>query len=281
MDVTVIGAVLTASLLHASWHALVKSTGDRLVALAGMNAVSTLAAIVALPFVSPPPAIGFLIIAGSVVLHCGYKIGLASLYVRADLSQAYPLARGLTPIMAALLGLVVLGEWPSRSAGLGILLVSIGLFALTREKIGRHVSLWTLLAAAVTGLCVAAYSVVDAYAIRLTGDWFGFTVWLVLCDGTAFLAYVFLVQGRTTVLAAWNEGWGRVILSGGFGVVSFSVFLWALGRAPVGAVSALRETSVLFAAVLGATVLRETASWLRYAAAISVMAGVITIAVFR
>lgn len=281
MDIRVIGAVLAASLLHASWHALVKSTGDRLVALAGMNVVSTLAAVCALPFVSRPPAIVFLIIAGSVLLHSGYKVGLASLYVRADLSQAYPLARGLTPIMAALLGLVALGEWPSRSAMVGILLVSAGLFALTREKIGRHVSLWTVLVASITGLCVAAYSVVDAYAIRLTGDWLGFTVWLVLCDGSAFLVYVFLVQGQTTVLASWKDGWGRVIASGGFGVVSFSVFLWALGRAPVGAVTALRETSVLLAAMLGALVLKETASWLRYVAAASVTAGVITIALFR
>jgi drug/metabolite transporter (DMT)-like permease len=138
-----------------------------------------------------------------------------------------------------------------------------------------------LAVAALTGLCVAAYSVLDAYGIRVSGDWFGFTVWLVLCDCATFLAYTFAAQGPGAVVAAWHERWGRVVVSGLFGVVSFGVFLWALGRAPVGGVTALRETSVLFAAVLGVAVLKEAATWLRYAAAVSVMAGVAAIAVFR
>jgi drug/metabolite transporter (DMT)-like permease len=138
-----------------------------------------------------------------------------------------------------------------------------------------------LAVATLTGLCVAAYSVLDAYGIRLGGDWFGFTVWLVLCDCAVFLAYTFVAQGPAVVVAAWHERWGRVVVSGLFGIVSFGVFLWALGRAPVGGVTALRETSVLFAAALGAVLLKETATWLRYAAAVSVTAGVVAIAVFH
>jgi len=281
MDPLVIGAVLAASLLHASWHALVKSTADRLTALAGMNLVACVAAIGLVPFVGVPSAFVFLVIAASVVLHVGYKVGLAALYVRADLGQAYPMARGLTPVIATLLGFLTLGEWPRPSVLLGIGLVSAGLLALTRENVARRVSLRMLAVAALTGFCVAAYSVLDAYGIRISGDWFGFTVWLVLCDCALFLAYTFLVQGSAAVLAAWQERWGRVIVSGLFGIVSFGVFLWALGRAPVGGVTALRETSVLFAAVLGAAVLKEAATWLRYAAAVSVMAGIIAIAVFH
>ena len=281
MDIVVAGALLAASLLHASWHALVKSTGDRVIALAGMNLVAAVAALCALPFVAPPAALVFLIIGASVVLHGGYKIGLASLYVRADLGQAYPLARGLTPIMATIFGLLALGEWPSPPVLAGVLLVSAGLLALARENVQRRVTGATLAVGAVTGTCVAAYSVLDAYAIRLNGDWLGFTVWLVLCDSAVFVTYALLRRGRRTVLAAWREGWSGVVVSGAFGLTSFGVFLWALGRAPVGGVTALRETSVLFAAILGAVVLRETATWVRYAAAVSVMAGVVTISMFR
>jgi drug/metabolite transporter (DMT)-like permease len=281
MDPLVIGAVLAASLLHASWHALVKSTTNRLTALAGMNLVAAAAALCLLPFVRMPSGFVFLIIAASVVLHVGYKVGLAALYVRADLGQAYPMARGLTPIMATVLGFVALGELPHASVLFGIALVSAGLLALARENVARRVTLRMLAVAALTGLSVAAYSVLDAYGIRLNGDWLGFTVWLVLCDCLTFLAYVFAVQGPRAVVTEWAERWGRVIVSGLFGIVSFGVFLWALGRAPVGGVTALRETSVLFAAVLGATVLKEASTWWRYAAAVSVMAGVVAIAVFR
>ena len=281
MDPLVIGAVLAASLLHASWHALVKSTTDRLTALAGMNLVAGMAALGFLPFVRVPSGLVFLIIAASVVLHVGYKIGLAALYVRADLGQAYPLARGLTPIMATLLGFITLGQLPKPSVLAGIALVSAGLLALTRENVARRITLTMLGVAAATGLSVAAYSVLDAYGIRLNGDWLGFTAWLVVCDCAVFLAYTFLTQGSPAVLAAWGERWGGVVISGLFGLVSFSVFLWALSRAPVGGVTALRETSVLFAAILGATFLKEAATWLRYAAAVSVMTGVIAIAVFH
>jgi drug/metabolite transporter (DMT)-like permease len=281
MDLTVIAAVLAASLLHASWHALVKATTDRLTALAGMNLVAAVAALGLLPFVSVPKGAVFPIIAASVVLHAGYKVGLAALYLRADLGQAYPMARGLTPIMATVLGFLALGQLPHPSVLLGIALVSAGLLALTRENVARRITVRLLAVAALTGLCVAAYSVLDAYGIRLNGDWLGFTAWLVLCDCITFLAYTFMVQGPAPVLAAWGERWGRVIVSGLFGIVSFGVFLWALGRAPVGGVTALRETSVLFAAILGVTLLREAATWLRYAAAVSVMAGVVAIAVFR
>ncbi|MBV8534871.1 MAG: EamA family transporter [Alphaproteobacteria bacterium] len=281
MDPLVIGAVLAASLLHASWHALVKSTADRLTALAGMNLVAGIVALGLVPVVRVPSSFVFLVIAASVVLHVGYKVGLAALYVRADLGQAYPLARGLTPIMATLLGFLTLGELPRPAVLLGVLLVSAGLLALTRENVARRVTAPMLGVAALTGLCVAAYSVLDAYGIRVGGDWFGFTVWLVLCDCAMFLAYTFLAQGPRVVVAAWDERWSRVIVSGLFGIVSFGVFLWALGRAPVGGVTALRETSVLFAAILGTAVLKEAATWVRYAAAVSVMAGVVAIAVFR
>lgn len=281
MGISVIGAVLAASLLHASWHALVKSTADRLTALAGMNLFSAAIALACTPFVHLPPRMIFLIIGASVVLHGGYKVGLAALYGRADLGQAYPLARGLTPIMATILGLAGLGEWPKPSILAGICLVSAGLFALTRETVAERITGRTLLVAALTGLCVAAYSVLDAYAIRLNGDWLGFTVWLVLCDSGLFVVYTLATRGPSPVLASWRTGWAGVVVSGTFGVISFSVFLWALGRAPVGPVTALRETSVLFAAILGAAVLKETATWLRYAAAVSVMAGVVTIAVFH
>ena len=287
MEAGVAAAVLAASLLHATWHALVKSSGDRVAALAGMNLVSGAAAFSIMPLVAPPTLLVAAIIAGSVLLHGAYKIALAKLYSRADLSQGYPLARGLTPLIATLLGLVVLNEVPSNLSLLGILLIAIGIAGLMLERDEGHLSriagalsLPTILAAVVAGSAVAAYSVVDAYGGRLSGDWLGFTVWLIACDSTAFVAYA-LATRRSGALSVWRHTWARTLFSGVLGTVSFGVFMWALTRAQVGAVAALRETSILFAALLGSLFLGERTTWIRLASTATVMTGVAAISFLR
>ena len=277
MDPLVVAAMLAASLLHASWHALVKASEDRVIALAGMNVVSGVCALALLPLAGGLPAAAWAVIAGSVLLHAGYKIALARLYLLADLGQAYPLARGLTPIFAAALAFALLSEVPGTAVLAGLALISTGIVLLAFEKRDSRISFAAAIAALVTSGTVAAYSVVDAYGVRLTGDWFSFTVWLVAADSALFVSYSLITRGAP-VLLAWRSGWQRVLLSGGLGVTSFSVFMWALGKAPVGPVSALRETSILFAAIIGVLVLRETPSRIRIAAAAAVMCGVGAIA---
>jgi len=208
MDTLVASAVLAASLLHASWHALVKSTGDRVLALAGMNLVSTATALAFLPLTKPLPAAAFAIIAGSILLHGGYKLALARVYVAADLGQAYPLARGMTPLMAAALAFAALGEYPRPLELTGIGLVCAGLLLLAFEGNEQRLSLRTIALAACAGLSVAAYSVVDAYGIRMTGDWFSFTVWLVALDGAVFVGYALATRGRNAI-RTWKENSGQ------------------------------------------------------------------------
>lgn len=280
MDLLVVAAMLAASLLHASWHALVKASEDRVIALAGMNVVSGACALALLPLAGGLPAAAWAVIAGSVLLHAGYKIALARLYRLADLGQAYPLARGFTPILAAALAFALLGEVPGAAALLGLALISAGIVLLAFEQRGVRVSLAAAIAALLTGGTVAAYSVVDAYGVRLAGDWFSFTVWLVAADSALFVAYALVTRGAPALLA-WRSGWQRVLVSGALGVGSFGVFMWALGKAPVGPVSALRETSILFAAIIGVVVLRETPSRIRIAAAAIVTSGVGAIALAR
>ncbi len=280
MDPLVIAAMLAASLLHATWHAMVKSSGDQVVALAGMNIVSGSIAIALLPvagFISAP---ALAVVLGSVLLHVGYKIALARLYTFADLGQAYPLARGLTPLIAAALAFAFLDEMPAPSALAGLGFVSIGVLALGFERQERSVPIPTLAAAIAASTMVAAYSVVDAFGVRLAGDWFAFTAWLIAADSCVFVGYAVVTRGKP-VVQAWRAGWQRVIVSGGLGTASFGVFMWALGQAPVGPVSALRETSVVFAALLGTFVLGERGGAVRYAGVLTVMAGVGAIAMAR
>lgn len=280
MDPGVAAAVLAASLLHASWHALVKSSGDRVVALAGMSVVSGAVALGVIPFVRLPTALAAAVIAGSVLLHGGYKLALAHLYARADLSQAYPVARGLTPVIATGFGLFFLGEFPASMGLLGIIAIAAGVAGLMLERRAERMRLSTLGAAVAAGTAVAAYSVLDAYGVRVNGDWLGFTAWLVACDSAAFSAYAVATRG-SAARRIWRREWGRTLVSGLLGIAAFGVFMWALGRAQVGPVTALRETSVIFAAILGAMLLKERMSAVRWMCAAAVMAGAVAISLSR
>jgi drug/metabolite transporter (DMT)-like permease len=276
LDLLTIALMLTAALLHAGWHSLVKSGADQTVTLAGMGMVAATLACAALPFVPAPSAAVWLVLATSVALHVGYKLCLAHAYRHGDLGEAFPLARGMVPLFATVSALVTLGQVPTAGQALGIAAVSAGLVIVLLER--QRSANWRLLAgAAGAGLAVAGYSVLDAYGIRLLGDWMGFTAWLVVLDSATFLAMSRLQRGASL----WRDlmrSRGRILASGVLGLASFCVFLWALGRGPVGAVSALRETSTLFAIAIGVAFYRERLSAARLAGASLMMAGVVGIA---
>ena len=272
--------MLAAALAHATWHALVKSSGDRVVALAGMSLVSGALAIAALPFVAMPRPAVLIVIAFSVLLHTGYKLALAHLYEKADLSRAYPLARGITPVLATLLAFGFLSERPSAVTSGGVLCISFGIAGLIFERGQKPLSLTATAAAVAAGTAVAAYSALDAYGVRLNGDWLSFTAWLVACDSGLFVVYSLATRKQVT-LATWRAEWGRTLISGLLGMAAFCVFLWALGRAEVGAVSALRETSMVFSALIGAVALKERMSAARGFAVAMVLGGTAAIALAR
>ena len=266
--------LLCAALLHSSWHAMIKATGDRLVGLAGMNIVSTAVSLGLLPLVRVPAAAVWPVLLFSVVLHNLYKVGLAQVYRHGDLSQAYPIARGLSPLFATLIAWGLLGEILEAGQMLGVGLVSVGLIAIGMEHRGRALSPALLASAGLTGLLVAAYSVVDAYGTRLSGDWVSYAVWLVAMDGAVFVAAMSRLRGRALWMIIGRE-WRRTLVSGLLGVGAFGVFLWALSKGAVGGVSALRETSVLFASLIGIYVLKERWSVARLSGAMLITLGIV------
>lgn len=272
--------MLFAGLLHASWHGLVKGGADQTVNLAGMGLVAALFAAVALPFVSPPPLVVWPVLAISIALHGGYKVFLSRAYGRGDLVQAFPLARGAVPLFATGIAFITLGQSPDIHQIAGIALVSGGILFLTFEFLREPVNPHLLTAVAGAGLAVAGYSVIDAYGTRLHGDWAGFTAWLILLDSLGFLAFSRMTQGPA-FWTALNAMRGRILASGCFGIASFTVFLWALSRNPVGPVSAIRETSVLFAMLIGAVVYREPMSPQRAVGGLLIVAGIATIAIWK
>jgi uncharacterized membrane protein len=280
IDPLTIALMLFAGLLHASWHSLVKYGGDQTLILAGMGNVAAFIAMLAVPFLPFPSAPMWLAIGGSVILHVGYKLALARSYVLGDLGQAYPLGRGIVPLASTAIAFFALGQIPTFGQTVGIFVVSLGLLWLVGYSVLNNVDRRLFLAALLVGLCVAGYTVIDAYGSRLGTGWKSFTAWLIITDSLTFSALIFAAKGNQL----WRDVWtyrARIVTSGILGVLSYTVFLWALSRSAVGAISALRESNVLFATVIGMAVHREQKSAHRLFAAALIVAGLATIAVMR
>jgi drug/metabolite transporter (DMT)-like permease len=277
MDALTISLMLIAALLHSSWHALVKASNNGITVLAGMNLVSAGAALFVVPFVAFPAVEIWPILALSALLQSTYKVSLSYAYRYGDLSQSYPAVRGLTPVFATLIAFMALGERPPFLQLIGTLLLTLGILMFVAEKRDQGFGLRTLAFVAIAALMVAGYSVSNGFGARTNRDWLSYTVWLLLLDGGAFVAAVSATHGRlfwTTIAARWQF----TCLSGLLGLISFSVFLWALSRSSIGGVVALRETSVLFAYLIGIVFLKERWSLLRFVGCLLVTLGVATIA---
>jgi drug/metabolite transporter (DMT)-like permease len=183
----------------------------------------------------------------------------------------------MVPLFATLIAWIGLHQVPSINQWVGVTLVSCGLSFLALDRWHGPTRWPLLLGAAGAGATVAAYSVVDAYGTRLFGDWLGFTCWLIVLDSFAFLALSRILTGPV-LWSELNASRLRVLVSGILGLLSFCVFLWALSRSPIGAVTTIRESSVLFAMTIGVLRHCEPLSLRRLNGAILVLLALVVIA---
>ncbi|WP_442770476.1 EamA family transporter [Zoogloea ramigera] len=269
-------AVLGSALLHAGWNFLVKASGERLLDTATLALGGSLLAAFLLPWVSLPASASLPWLAISVLIHVAYFVALIETYRHADLSVAYPLMRGLAPVFV-LLALSMSDGSPTLSFVGGVALLCTGvtlpaLLGLQRGIVIGKGIYWALLNA----LIIASYTVVDGVGVRLSGNPWSYTLWLFFLDAWGILAIAaWRRPGHlvTHLRRRWRFGVvGAVATVGSYGVV-----LWAMSVAPVAAVAAIRETSVIFAALLGTRYLGEKMGGVRVASALLVAAGAVTI----
>jgi len=208
----------------------------------------------------------------SSTIHFGYYITLAQAYRSGDLSFAYPLMRGTAPLIVAVLGSIFLRELPSVPMMLGIALISIGIMSIAFVQRRAHppsAAYWALANAVI----IAAYTLVDGTGARVSGNPFAYVAWLIFLEGIPFLVWIVRRRGRPAF--AYLRASARIGLIGGAcSLAAYGIVLWAMTRAPIAAVAALRETSVLFAALMGSLWLKEGFGWRRIAGAASVVAGI-------
>jgi len=276
LSIGVTFAVLAAALAHATWNAMIKSGGN---VLFDMTLVVFFAGLVTAPFmlvVEVPPAAAWPYIAASMAIHIAYYVALVGAYRAGDLSHGYPIMRGLAPLIVSLCALAWLGEAPRPMVWLGVVLICGGVlslgFAGFRWAESRVALGWALANAVI----IAAYTLVDAAGVRASGKPEIYVVWLFTLDALPFSLLILWLK-RDELVPYARRYWPRGLVGGGLSAAAYAIVLWAMARAPVAAVAALRETSVIFAALIGAWLLKEGHIARRIAGAVTVAAGVVAL----
>jgi len=268
--------VLLSAVLNAGWNSAIKIGGDRTTAMALTTLIGSALSLLALPWVAlPSMASAWGLLALSIAIHPAYHFALPLAYTYGDLGQVYPIARGSAPVMVMAGGALLAGEWPGAGSLLGVLCLCAGVLSLALlKKAGpkahhRKAVGYALL----TGTLIAAYTVVDALGARQSGAAIGFAVLVTLGDGMATALIVLWWKGPRA-FAVDRRALQLCAAAGAMQMGAYWTAVWALARAPMGQVSALRETSVLLVALVSAWVLKERVGPGRIVAAVLVFAGI-------
>lgn len=267
--------VLTGALLHASWNALVKSSADKALDTALIHVLCSLLAMPVLLVVGLPPVHVWPYVLASLVIHVGYYIALAGALKHGELGLAYPLMRGTAPLLVALGSYFLLGETIKSLGWLGILLISGGVLMLGMSAgLLRHRK--AVVFALSNAVLIALYTVVDAQGARESGHVAQYIALLFALDGWPFALLVF-IKRKGQVWHYAGQRWPLATAGALASLGSYAIALWAMTVAPVALVAALRETSVLFAVILGAWLLKERWTRWRILGAISIVVGVMAL----
>lgn len=268
--------MLLAAVMHATWNALVKTGRDRLVMQTLVILVPSIPAMIALPFLPAMEWDAVPYLAGSTLLHFLYYTCLVGAYRVGDLSQVYPIARGSAPVLVAVGAWLLAGETKTPLEIAGILVVSLGIVSLAwRPGPLRLPSVRedeALLLAFATGLTIAGYSVADGMGGRESGFVFTYIAWLFATEGPPLLLFA-LWRRRGRVRESFAPNILPGIIGGAVAGTAYAIVIWAMSVAPLAHVVALRETSVLIAAGIGALLLKESFGKQRIAAAAVVVGG--------
>ena len=265
--------VLGAALVHATWNALVKTDSDRLALIRVLSLTQFVLSLCLVPFVAVPAAESWPYLAASTVLSTGYMLFLNRAYQTADLSLVYPLARGIAPFIVAVVSVGFLGEQLGRASQLAILLIGLGITSLALARGAASLRDWRpVVLALTTGSFIGAYTVVDGLGVRAAGSAHGYMIWLTLASALLIVACTsWLQRGRRTSMSRRSRTVG--VAAGIMSYGSAWVVMWALSLAPFALVSALRETGIVFAVIIGVVFLKERVNLARLASIALTLAG--------
>jgi drug/metabolite transporter (DMT)-like permease len=274
METYVFVAVLIAAACHASWNAVIKFGLDPFTTTALIAIMSGVVAAPLVPVFGLPPAAAWPWVIASVILHLGYYVGLTEAYRSGDMGQVYPIARGSAPLMTASASTLLLGETLGLGGWIGIVVLAAGVVLMSLRG-GRDIAQLDRRAvgfALFTAVTICGYSLVDGIGARTAGDAHAYTAALFVCDGLSMAIFA-LVRRGSGVVVDMGRNWKAGLIGGALSLVAYWIAIWAMTVAPIALVAALRETSVLFGAIIAVVVLREPLRASRIAAAMMIVAG--------
>ncbi len=270
MTPLVIALVLGAAILHASWNAMLRGRSDQLWSVTVMSFAATAIAIPAVLLLPLPASASWPFLGLSGVLQVAYSAFLVFAYRHADLGQDYPRVRGTVPLLVTVGAAIFAGERLSAPALSGIVLVSLGIMSLALGKGRAHPK--AVAAALANSMIIATYTVTDGIGARLSGNSFAYVTWIFLIYGVLMPAAFLAV--RRKLIVRWGTPETRMALVAGVvQLVTYGTVIWALTMAPIGPVSALRETSIVFAAFIGRIFLSEPLTARRLGACVVIASG--------
>ena len=273
VDSFLVVLVLTAAILHACWNALVKQGGTPEYSIAAYQLVGALVCICLVPFVPPPATASWPFILASVIVHNLYYLSMAQAYRAGDLSQVYPLFRGLAPVLVAIAAAIFAHEWLSAGTALGLVLVSTGLMSITlfgHGKIAPIALRWGI----ITSVLIASYTIIDGLGVRVSGNPLSYILWLFVFEIVPIGCWLLLYRRRQWIGYMRNAR-TSVIFGGIASSLAYGLVIFAMSLGAMAVVSSLRETSVIFAALIGTLMLGEPFGRQRVFAAVLVGSGII------
>jgi drug/metabolite transporter (DMT)-like permease len=265
-------AVLGAAVTHATWNAIAHGIKDQTLAFALIGVGGIVVAIPLVIVAAMPRADCWPYLAGSIAIHVFYNLLLMRCYKYGEFGQVYPLARGISPVVVTILAALFVHEHLALAQVGGVLVVSAGLATLVFA--GRRPGRAAFLAAVGTGLTIAAYTTVDGVGVRLSASPVGYIGWLMLLQSLCVPMFA-LARRRDVVLKQPPGVLGAGLAAGALSVLAYGLVLWAQTRGALAPIAALRETSVIFGAVIATLVFREPFGRTRVAATVIVVAGIV------
>lgn len=272
MSAIVVALALFAAILHATWNAFLRSGGDRLWTVTIMSLAG---AVCALPFaiISPLPASGaWPYILASALFQTGYSVFLVAAYRYGELGQVYPIVRGTIPLLVTLGGFIFAGVQPDRYQVAGVILVAAGIMSLSLGKTRASTS--SILFALATGTITAIYATIDSIGVRQVSQSGVYMAWVLLLDAI-FLPITFIALRRRLVVDFRTPDTWKALIGGVVAMIAYGAVIAAFSLGPAGPITALRETSVIFAVLIGRLFLGEVMTFRRVLACLIVATGAV------
>jgi drug/metabolite transporter (DMT)-like permease len=266
--------VITAALIHASWNSLVKASTDKTLAMGAIVIGHVPIAVIILPFATIPDSKSIPYLLAGIVLHFGYQLFLLKSYEHGDLTKVYPIARGTAPLLVGLFSLIFLEVEVSNTKILSILIIGVAVISLAfgqKSDGQKRRSASTL--ALITGLFIASYSLIDGLGARVAGSSLGFFCLMAIGNGFLMVAYL-AWKAPKTLKNLPHYGLSHLLIGGTGSFTAYALVIWAFTKAPIALVTALRETSIVFAFFMGVFFLKEPPSFIKLIASTAILMGV-------